>query len=1763
MDDIQLNPFQIPQDQTPKVDLGGNQGFDVPSPETTSFKAAKASFGLGKMTGKPFGDFYAQIANGQELPMRQEAAAQADQNQAKRKQAVITQAVQSGATSDDLKGLVGPSKRTDPQSVIEEYHAASYFQPLWDKVTPDVAKDVNKAYEAINAGVSNLTYKNYAVDRTQKSLDNYQHQSWTGWTADQLKNLSQIYTEWKLRGGYSGSWSNLLGTELDQERQKAYSMPFDEFKTWFDGRMDQLDKDNPSLALAFGSAIIGQSVHDIQNNNATTMIGVPADLAALGSGAADVISATNRIRGAVQGVVRSSTHVDPTVPEILGKSTKIDTSKMKDVTPQDIHQAQAAGHGDTKEAAIQSVSERVSDRLEHKDNPEQQAVKSLPALMRTDIDDIKNNTGNLGTDVANRVIEQMEARQIDFVKGVTDLLKVNRTPVAVASEDFARAATEWAIKKYAGPNSTVALVDHSLLYDAASNTYHLPLQITRHDGTYFANEAEAVSHAEVYGWGLEEPSTTTRRYWDDEVTAAAFDVEHYRQQIKKYEGYTKQRFKPKEYYELEKKLREANQRKKNAWSQRAGAYWKPEQPIEAKLGAITLQKQGLGWYIQAYVPLDETQSWVRDSLLKMPGAYSGPARKGPRSGTLTPYLEDLVTGSQTDKFLASSKVFLDSFLGRAGFEPFRGIRTPEETLSPEENIQRKVATHVPSKFADTLFGEDAKTLAAVPRKQLKDLRRLLVANQTMIDPVTGEPGYFFKNINDIENWYQTYAGRFPSEEEVKGYFAYTGMYETDRAIRSLSLLRNKWRSGVESFRIKIGGKWTDRFDAVKINHLPSPFERSPVYISMGDTVKVTGGYSKELKDGVEQGKYTVLELWNREDRPFHSASKNIPSDTEPRYVITDQLDRRPISPDNQVPRRGGGHWMFPYDHYVKIPNIYFDKVTKQWIYKGDVTAMPFNNVALGQKITSHLNALKNLIADGLIDDARDMTNYLGVAGLNFDKDILGAFKGYTDSDGKFVPPRFPLHRQATFRLVPADKTIMDLDNSLKKEFENEPHELLDTTRYGNMARNNAVEFTGQRDAWGMHTIDDAGTPNNPIYSYRPAKLADPIDVINRGITKISNSTWLDDYKYFAAEHWYETYKNWLDIDKGGSPFYHFTNPIWKTATPDAVKELAMSNRKKARDFISMPSPLATYAHKVMTSAAGAIYNKAGAQAYNMFAPLVEVPFEKSPTKALRSLVADMKIGLGSIPAFAMQASAWVNLIGFEPRYVAAGTRAALLHTYARLIPQHIDHLDKIASFNLRGLSGQHAFNPGQFKHLWDGLSNKTDFAHVGSEHAFQDFALRDRYMKNKKDLARYWGGTFFREAAQFVRQAGWYISGLKWITENEGKLPNTRDDWAKIQDYATLLDHNMSRASNSSINTGIMSMPAQFYTYDRNLAEDMWGKRITPGQKLGLFMANGLMWGFPFGSLGLFGAPIGYAVNKYMLSNDPFGAGQYIPGANTAQSILMEGIPAFVIASLTGGGDPHKGTWYDFSRFGVKGWGLLTGLFSDDARWWNILGAAPASVINTTLRSYPLWQDIGAVMHGVTTSQPTTVVGVGPVYSGGDFSKFNPTGEDLADLLKEWSGFSYAHRLYTSLKTGKLMSNNNTILRDNETAGQAVTQFITGLTPSEVSNISENFGILGDREQQKTFLIRQGTRNYNLALLAAKDNSDLDHNETYRAFMKKLQIILDMAPSPKDKADIMKAIFARNKPLVEAIEEQLGTKMATQEDLEKYKRQIELNQGKQ
>jgi hypothetical protein len=1147
-----------------------------------------------------------------------------------------------------------------------------------------------------------------------------------------------------------------------------------------------------------------------------------------------------------------------------------------------------------------------------------------------------------------------------------------------------------------------------------------------------------------------------------------------------------------------------------------------------KLSTATIEKSGNGYYVNVTANLDEGMNMMWDTAHDIPGAFSGPASKGERKGTQVPYLMDPVTGLLSDRIGNVVKAFSNSFGGKFDW------RSPEETLSPEENQARKIATFGPHKLME-MFQDNNKIIM---EGNTKDLKRVQVFNQSMPDPVDPTiKGAYFKGIPELEQHFQQSIGRQPTDKEIRAYFAVKNNYEMERSLMSMMEIRNKSRNGIQQWQISRLGEGTaksnpvissDWFDARSIDSLPRDGEPMLVNLDGRHHVVATDRWNETSRasadEKIKNGEARILELWNRNTKPLHSYSENINPESEPRYVLTDRSNTKQLDINSQVTRRGGGHLIPEYGYYIKKADTYLEPTNDKWIYRGDITVSAARNEAEAKEAAAHLNVIHEHMVAGDEAGARKYMQDTGIMGMDFDKDILRRYQA------KFKPLSGP----EPYQVVPVNKTIPDIDNSLEQRLRTLDGKsgMVDGTKHGNLSRTATVAFNEQRDAYELHTLENHGTPSNPLWSYQPAKLLDPMDSLNRSMSRLANSYYMDDYRNYAAQHWLQTFTPWLKLSQDDirrAPLYAFYKAEWRDAAPAQVKLLGESNRKKAIDFLGTPNAFQAMTNTVGDSLMNSIYRNQGGK----YLPFTELARTKDPLQVIRGLTFDLKLGLGALPTFWTQFTAHSNIFAIAPKQSASAAMGTLFHQWARVNPEIIDELDRRASSgqHIRGMLGMQTWKPGQFKEAWETL-HQTSFSEVGSEHAMLDSMLQDRGISTAMDGLRYWGRTAFREGAQSVRNTAWYSAYLEHREANPvGSL--SRTDKQSILDRASMLDHDMNRASNSAMNSGIMSVPAQFYTYARNLSEMFYGKRLTTAEKARLFGVNAALWGLPAGGIGLLGMPLGDWFRKQAESGNLPG-GAYTPGENVGSTAVYDGLLTVLGAHITGKGNFQAGQTYDFSKFGVKGWDPLNNFLDSDKGMWDFIGGASYSTIsNTAYRSHNFLADMADLLHG------------------GD--KFKFTTQDVADLFKESSGFSGAWKLYMGLAHHIRMSNNNTPL-GNESTSDALLSYFTGLIPTEVADIDTHRQILQDRTSYTNYVTSQASRNFNLALISKRDGDE----DAYIQYMKKGNAWMASTMFPPDKRmSELHSIFSRKDNLIDSINWQL-----TNQNVPENKTQIELDRAK-
>jgi hypothetical protein len=645
----------------------------------------------------------------------------------------------------------------------------------------------------------------------------------------------------------------------------------------------------------------------------------------------------------------------------------------------------------------------------------------------------------------------------------------------------------------------------------------------------------------------------------------------------------------------------------------------------------------------------------------------------------------------------------------------------------------------------------------------------------------------------------------------------------------------------------------------------------------------------------------------------------------------------------------------------------------------------------------------------------------------------------------------------------------DLSSRLKKGI------FVDGTKQGDPSLRFQTEFTGERDARGLFTLDNTGTPQNPIWNMRPAEKVDPITIMNRSLGKIVRSTIVDDYKTYAVQAFLQELKGKIkfsDSEIKSAPYAIFKTLNEQSFEPtvsvvDRGKYLA--NHYKINQLLGIPSKWDTYLHTIAQDLADASYGKYG----KALIPQWLLHSTGDPTAFLRSLTFNAYLGLFSIPQIFVQSMTYVNIHAITPHYAPTGTFAAMLHGYSRFSknPAIVDALDKLASdMHVPGLA---RWRPGEFKEAMEGLE-RSGFKNVAGEYGPLDTLNHSKMVKSAVGDFLEWGQQPFKMGERGVRIGAWYTAFKEFRDVHPtGKL--TSGDLKTILDRADFLYGNMSTASNSLLHTGVLSLPTQFYAYNLRLAELFFSKRIAGGlgetasaraaARARILAVNAGMFGVPM-SFGISGLPIGDYLRQAALD---YG---YTPGqSGTLVTMLMEGIPSVMLAHATG-------NYYNIpQRYATGGFTQIRNILNSDANFWQIIGGASTNLLSNTVAGFDgLWQ-------------------YGSQFFSKDARRIPLKIEDFVDVAKEWSIVNKTYGLYVALNTGKWINKSGNLVMNDVSKANAIFMTAAGLSPllqADAHNLSVN---LKSQQDFEKFAIKEAALNMQRAYMAMANNDPNQAND--------------------------------------------------------------------
>jgi hypothetical protein len=1659
-----------------------------PSFQTTKTRSQKAYVGLGEATGQSEQDMYSQIKSGQEQNLRESAAAHLNAQAAmKTEQKLIDERNKAGRplSMQEANRIINPfdaeSERAYSNDVIEKAYgmkfismantAASYMKNTFiDEAAQEIPEHVVLAQSQMG---SVATKTEIARTKYQDISDEIESQGYIPWAWDVTKTMFQPYNELKMRGlnPEAGGW--LLGNSLKAQADELVHRPLAEYTAGLNSITDRLRKDNPQLARQFVEYVLGRSNSDVFLDNTFTVL-TPLDY--IGG-----VKLTKNLIKKVELYNRVNTGFKQTLKEAA--KTEGTDAPVKAV----VQEALGDVHGAATTRAVDHFEQSVTGTL----NPIQDIKESLTSNFRLDGDALDANPGNLSATQLTKLKDSFYDSGMKLYNTLVDILRVNRTLAPLQEESALRAYQAAARKSF--PQDEGILDIGSPFHVKETNNYYIPFTFGNSEGRLFSDAETASNYARSRGYAEPRivPTMGTVEKEPRKLVGSATDLKT-RARLEKSIPVTEEflarikdqasrKFIGPRQPEVLQNLQDTIKSTKGILEQMK----KTQTDVNARIVTSdpVVEQHGLGYKFTVWRPYNETDPAVRSYLLSTEEARS----------------PDL-------------KSWKNSVLGY--------IRGADDTLAYNDSMNRKVATYTQTAVkqwakaeADKIEEIANRTKWYTPwtwgrkftqRQMFDEFNGVLDYSRTAKDPKTGNTGYFFKTPGELDDHYSRYYGRLPSLAETEAYFANVKLVEGNRVLSEIEEFRNRARLGAEQHQIflqtgqgsaKTASGW---FDGIQRPEIPRSDDlimfmgthRGQEDVRQGS--RVPPNTRTRYTEAVRTGKARVLEVYSVSSNPlegFVNNGKNI------RYIVTTDSESKPLAL-NHVNRRGGGHFEYDYDHFVKQADITTESPgdpNSRKIYNGDRTFMAVSNRAMGDKFAENMNRMNEFWRNKDIDGAKAHAQKLGI-----DWDQVEHWYG---GDNPWIDMHEP------FRTVKRNHRLLDIDKSLedrvgKKYF-------VDAAKSGSLDKQFQVAYTQARDAIDLMEVRDIGTQGNPVYKISQANKVDPIPTMSRALNRAVRSTFMNDYKIQAVEHWLQEARPYLKADESqirSAPFYYFHNAdeegAFKSDTPLEVRSNLLSNRYKINQFVGTPNAIDASIHSLTQKLADSFYEKLGPEENRSLVgkartivPLWALSRWKDPISGIRSFAFNAKLGVFSIPQFFVQSQTFANIWAIGGRDAAHGTFATMLHQWSRInksdkfMQAYDDFYTRLPGF------GRSKPKPGEFMEANTELA-KTGFEHVAGEYQLADDQLQHNFFKGTFGNFLDAGQVFFREGEKATRLGAWYTSFREFRHDNPLKVL-TDADRMQILQKADLYTANMSRASASALNSSIFSLPMQFLTYQVRMSEMFFGKRL--GETLSernlararLLGVYSTLYGIP-GALGITGWPWGDTFREAALNKG------YVPGNSQWQDMLMNGLISWNMAMISGKGDYESGQQYDVQgRWGTQGFtAVRESLRSDNNVWKLIAGAGPSVVWNTATNVIdPFWQ----MAKQITTDDEE-----------GNVFKLTPS--HFAAMFNEVSSIDSTTRAIYALHSGRWLSKNEKFI-EGVTPGDVLTRWITGIQSQDQTDIYSMHNISQSEKEVQARAEKEIVKDYQRGLDAARDK-DYDTAKQYFSNARARTIISGM---PVDK----------------------------------------------
>lgn len=510
----------------------------------------------------------------------------------------------------------------------------------------------------------------------------------------------------------------------------------------------------------------------------------------------------------------------------------------------------------------------------------------------------------------------------------------------------------------------------------------------------------------------------------------------------------------------------------------------------------------------------------------------------------------------------------------------------------------------------------------------------------------------------------------------------------------------------------------------------------------------------------------------------------------------------------QMAYRSGGHTMYDPNHVTHFAR---QAVSSLQADTGKVVMLNPRTFIGGTKAevqfwTSRMEEARQLYLrpEGVTADVLDDL-FAGHPGLPTGDDFIKGMDGYVHEDGRW---RVDYQKDMPFE-VNADRQMPTAYDAL----DSQALAFVDFEEGG---------LNGWRAQSGRMYYSHKGT-DLLNYLGEDAMILDAYQTINRSLMNAAQLSSFGDLKIEAVNRWMKSFSKMYKYDAHTSPIRQFLE-----ATPHPNQDLRMlniaeSNRDNIKRTLSWKSEVDRAADQEGRRFLDWLYgNDPTSFQHRAAGKALEFWNNQDPVGALRSLASNLKLGFFNPGQFLLQVSTSVAAFTMSPKYAAKGMST---YWFTRLYTAN-SAIDYKALIKLGGFADE--AEAKAYLESW----RTSGFAEV-NQHALSDYYGPNAAMSQTGNALQDFnerGLFFFNEAERWNRVTAHRIAWGEAIDQFGQRAIGTPEFERFLARRRHDYSFHMGAASRAWWQTGVLSIPTQFWGYSARMTEAMFGRTFASGR---------------------------------------------------------------------------------------------------------------------------------------------------------------------------------------------------------------------------------------------------------------------------------------------------------------------------------------------